>query len=131
MDRHITLLGILYLCYHIATLVAAFITWITFIGIGLISSSVLENVLEFIPYMPLGTLSMIGWLISALLLVVSLPGFIAGYGLIKFKPWSRMLAMIIAVFNLFSFPVGTALGVYALWVLLNPETIKLLSPKKK
>jgi len=127
MERHITLLGILFICYHTAVLVAAFIVWITFIGIGLISASALRHALDFIPYMPLGLLNFIGWFITIILLVVSLPGFIAGVGLIRFKSWSRILAMIVAVFNLFNFPIGTALGVYALWVLLSPESAKLLS----
>ena len=60
--------------------------------------------------------------IAVLLVVISLPGLIAGIGLLKFRPWARILAIIIGALHLLSFPFGTALGVYTLVVLLNAET---------
>jgi ABC-type glycerol-3-phosphate transport system permease component len=42
---------------------------------------------------------------------------LAGYSLLNRKPWGRMLAIVLAVLALFKFPVGTALGIYTLWVL--------------
>jgi len=47
--------------------------------------------------------------------------FVAGFSLLKRKPWGRILAIIFAVFALFKFPFGTALGIYTLWV-LAPNT---------
>jgi len=35
----------------------------------------------------------------------------------------------IAIVELLNFPLGTVLGVYALWVLLSPETDPLFSPR--
>ena len=60
--------------------------------------------------------------IASLLLVVSLPGIFAGIGLLKMRPWARIVAIIVGVLHILSFPFGTALGVYTLWVLLNAET---------
>ena len=131
MDRHITILGILFVCYHVAALFGSVMVLITFLGIGMISSGALRHTLDALPYMPLGILGMVGWLISGLMLLTSLPGLIAGIGLIRFKPWSRMLAMVIAVFTLFSFPIGTALGIYALWILLSNESIELFESTKE
>jgi len=55
-----------------------------------------------------------------------LPGIIAyavaGYGLLKYKSWARILAIILAILNLVLFPIGTLIGVYTLWVMLNGET---------
>jgi hypothetical protein len=42
---------------------------------------------------------------------------IAGYGLLNRAPWGRTLAIIAAIFALIKFPLGTALGIYTLWVL--------------
>jgi ABC-type glycerol-3-phosphate transport system permease component len=42
---------------------------------------------------------------------------LTGYALITRQPWGRVLAIIFAIFELFHFPVGTALGIYTLWVL--------------
>ena len=55
-----------------------------------------------------------------------LPGIIAyvaaGYGLLKYKSWARILAIILAILNLFLFPIGTALGIYTLVIMFNEET---------
>ncbi len=70
----------------------------------------------------------VGVFIVCLLLVLSIPGFIAGYGLLKFHSWARILAIILAVLNILSFPFGTALAIYALWVLLSAQTAPLFEP---
>lgn len=40
----------------------------------------------------------------------------------SFKPWARIAQIIISAFWLLSIPLGTALGLYVLWVLLNKDT---------
>jgi hypothetical protein len=55
-------------------------------------------------------------------MLLSLPGLIAGIGLVKFRPWARILGIVISALDLLSVPFGTALGVYGLWVLLSTET---------
>jgi hypothetical protein len=42
---------------------------------------------------------------------------IAGYGLLNRRPWGRIVAIIASILALFKFPIGTALGIYTLWVL--------------
>ena len=60
-----------------------------------------------------------------------LPGIIAyivaGYGLLKYKSWARILAIILAILNLILFPIGTALGIYTLVIMFNDETKALFS----
>ena len=53
--------------------------------------------------------------------MLSLPGFVAGYGLLKRRVWGRFLAIVVAVIDLFGIPVGTAIGIYGLWVLSDEE----------
>ena len=45
-----------------------------------------------------------------------------GAALRRREPRGRMSALALAVPNLFVLPFGTALGIYALWVLLHNET---------
>jgi hypothetical protein len=66
--------------------------------------------------------SAVGAAIACFLIVISLPGMLAGIGLLKLRPWGRIVAIIVGVLHILSFPLGTALGVYTLWVLLNVET---------
>jgi hypothetical protein len=46
---------------------------------------------------------------------------------LKYQQWGRILALVLAVLNLLAFPIGTALGSYTLWVLLNDEAELLFS----
>ncbi len=55
-------------------------------------------------------------------LVCSVLGFIAGIGLLHRASWARILAIILGVLALLDFPLGTALGVYTLWVLLSQDS---------
>jgi hypothetical protein len=57
----------------------------------------------------------------------ALPGLIAGYGLLTFKPWARIVGIVLSAIGLIYFPFGTVLGAYGLWVLLNKDTERLFS----
>jgi hypothetical protein len=69
----------------------------------------------------------IGGVIFLIIAILSLPSLICGIGLLQFKPWARILAIILSVLHLFSVPFGTALGVYGLWALLSPEAQTLFA----
>jgi hypothetical protein len=64
-------------------------------------------------------LAVLGTAFGVLMLVVGLPGFLAGYGLLKRKSWARMLALVLAILNLVNFPIGTAIAIYTFLVLLQ------------
>jgi hypothetical protein len=70
----------------------------------------------------------IGGFVFIVLLVLSLPGMIGGFGLLQFKSWARILVIVLSAFELLSVPFGTILGIYGLWVLLNRETEQLFQP---
>ncbi len=59
-------------------------------------------------------LGLLGLLVSAF----AIAGVIAGWGLLARQPWARMLAVILGCISLIHFPLGTALGIYTLWVLI-------------
>ncbi len=48
-------------------------------------------------------------------------GIVAGWGLLTLRPWARILTIVLAILGLFSFPFGTILSVYTLWVLFSNE----------
>jgi hypothetical protein len=72
-------------------------------------------------------LGAVGLFVCVLCLILSLPNLIAGYGLLKRRPWGRIVAIVVSALCLLSFPFGTAVGIYSLWVLLQPETQALLA----
>lgn len=71
-------------------------------------------------------IGVIGIAVGVFLLALSAPAIIGGLGLLKHRPWSRVLMIVVSCFHLLSVPFGTALGVYGLWVLLNEEARRLL-----
>lgn len=70
-------------------------------------------------------LAIAGTFIAIFLFVLSVPAIIGGWGMLKFRPWARILMIIVSALNLLHFPIGTALGVYGLIVLLNDDTRRL------
>lgn len=68
---------------------------------------------------PLAILVMVGLFTGGLMVALALPGFIAGIGLLRRKNWGRILAMVVGFFDLFSFPIGTAIAGYTFYVLLQ------------
>lgn len=71
-------------------------------------------------------IALIGTCIAVFLLLLAAPSLIGGWGLLRFRPWSRILMIVVSALHLFQVPLGTALGVYGLWVLVNDETRRIL-----
>lgn len=46
----------------------------------------------------------------------SVPTLISAYGLLTRKSWATLFALIVGCLKIFSFPIGTALGVYSIWI---------------
>ena len=65
---------------------------------------------------------------ALVLALVSVPCIVAGWGLLKHRRWARIIGIVVAALSLVRFPLGTAFGVYALWVLLSKRTEALFEP---
>jgi hypothetical protein len=59
---------------------------------------------------------------GVLTLVKAAASFLAGWGLLQREPWARILALVVAFIGLLNLPLGTALGIYTIWVLLPTES---------
>jgi len=73
-------------------------------------------------------LGIIGAIGFAFLALVSIPCVIGGVGLLKLRSWAQTLMIVMSVVSLLNFPIGTAVGIYGLWILLNKETKPLFRP---
>jgi len=118
MQQHVKILGWLHIAFGILGILAGIIGVGIFGGIaGLIAAT--DNSSDAATGMAI--MGVIGVVVLILALVLSIPGLIAGIGLLNWRPWARVLAIIISAFDLLHVPFGTALGIYGLWVLLSPE----------
>ncbi len=64
--------------------------------------------------------------IGTFALAISVPGILAAWGLLTHRPWARILTIIFCILNLLVFPIGTALAVYGLLIMFNPEAEQIL-----
>lgn len=111
IEGHLRTLGVLWMVVGGITLVPALI--LVFL------SSVVHIVIPFSDAIArdLGPLLML--VLGASLVFVGAGGLLVGWGLTNHQPWARIAAVVLGVLALFHPPLGTALGIYTLWVLLS------------
>jgi hypothetical protein len=117
MEKHITTVAALHIGLSIFGIIIGAFIFIFLTAIGFVSRD--EEALVI--------LAAIGTIVSIFLFVLSVPGIIGGIGLLKRKEWARILILVVSAIDLINIPIGTALGVYSIWVLVNDETVKLFS----
>lgn len=126
MQTHVKVLGVLHIVFGVLGVLIGVGIMVLFGGIA--SLVQMEGDPDAATAVPI--LGAIGGIVLVVLLVLSIPGIIAGAGLLSFKPWSRILMIVISILDLVNFPFGTALGVYGLWVLLTAEGARLFEPQR-
>ena len=119
MEKHITFVAILNITLSVLGLLFGGVLFAILVVSGLISGDPTA----------IGITTLIGVLIGFFFLITSIPGIIGGIGLLKHKSWARILLLIVAVLDLFNIPIGTVAGIYTIWVLMQEETMKILSAK--
>ncbi len=118
MDKHVDVISILWIVSgSLGILIAIFIFWF-FWAITIIPD--MGNEVSYI----LRLIATWGFIFLA---VFSVPEIIGGIGLLKRKEWGRILVLVVSFFNLISFPLGTALGVYSFIILLKEDTGRLFA----
>jgi hypothetical protein len=120
MREHVRILGYLHIVLGALGILGAVAVLVVFGGIAGIVGLASNHDPDALVAIPV--LGIVGAVIAIFVLLLSLPGLIAGVGLLKFQPWARILAIVLSALNLLNVPIGTALGVYGFWVLLRPET---------
>ena len=122
MEKHVNLLGILWITYGALNFFFSLFFFILFFGIS------------FIPQMEVEASIVFKVLAISILFIValfSIPTIIGGVWLMKRKEWARILILVFAFLNIFVFPIGTALSVYTLIILFNSEVIQLFKQEQK
>ena len=114
LEEHRRLLGILHLVYGGMHGLLAFVLIIAF---GIPAAVIVGNepgsgaVLAFVVFALLLAL-----LFSVLFLI---PPVVAGYGLLKHKPWARTASLVASIIEVLNFPFGTGLAAYNFWLLFG------------
>jgi len=115
---HIRLVGILWMAYSALHLVGGLVLII-------VAQTIFGRVIHIhngpppqVPVWLRPLLSFIGWVILA----KAAACFLAGWGSLQRQGWARTVALVVGFLALLNVPLGTALGVYTLWVLLPTQS---------
>jgi len=123
METHVNVVAILYLVFSALGILGSLVVLLIFGGAASIVGTTAVD--EPGARVAIPVLGAIGGFIVVLILIFSVPGLLAGWGLLQYQEWARILTIVLSVLNLLAFPFGTALGVYGLWTLLNQQTLPL------
>lgn len=121
MKKHITAVGAIHIGFGVVGLIAAFIVFVVLVGTGILVLSIEGD------QVPLTIMATVAVFVALILAIFSIPEIVGGIGVLKHKHWARYLILIIAVLNFFNIPVGTAVGIYSIWVLMQDETESLFT----
>jgi hypothetical protein len=66
-----------------------------------------------------GVMIVVAFVICAIVVVIGAVDLFTGSKIRKVAPIGRTLGIVLSILSLFSFPLGTALGIYGLWFLLG------------
>ena len=116
MKKHVTLVAAFQIGFSAMGLIAATVIFLVFAFAGTFVDDidVAGNVIKFI-----------GTVLPGFIMLGSVLGLIGGIGLLSFQKWARILVMIISAIGCFIFPIGTIIGIYSLWVLMQDDTTVL------
>ena len=117
MKAQVELLGLINLILGAFGALTGLTVMVLFFGIAPITRDAVASMVLLI----------VGSIGGVWMLAFAIPSIVAGIGLLKKKSWARILTLILGVFALFSFPIGTLIAIYTFWVLLQPESEQLLS----
>ncbi len=121
METHVRVAGWLRILWSAGGLIVAILVLLFFTGLGAAVGVTGDNESRAaVPW-----IMSVGIFISMIFGLLALPGLVTGWGLLTYRPWARVLDIALSVFDLVHVPLGTALGAYSIWVMLQPETVEL------
>ena len=115
MEKHINIVAALQIGLSIFGIIAGIIILVV---LSLVGGFVDDRDASFV-------LHLVGGILSFFMFLLSVPGIIAGIGLLGKKEWARILTLILSVLNLMNVPIGTAVGAYSIWALVQDETVAI------
>ncbi len=116
MEKHINVIGALWIVYGAIDLIVSFVVFSILFGISFIPDMGVEAPI---------ILRLVAIFTFFLITIFAVPDIIGGIWLMKRKEWARIMILALAFLNLIVFPFGTALGIYSLVILFKNETVQL------
>lgn len=115
MRKTVTVLGTIHIAWGVLGLLVATVLYIILIAAGVISGD----------YEAERITSLVASSIFFPMMVLSIPAIIGGIGMLRYRPWARMLILVLSFFHLLLVPFGTVLGIVTIKYLLEKDIIRL------
>lgn len=115
MNKEIRTVGFLHIGYGVWEALGAVIVLVFTVGVGFLVREVADA------REPLPILTAVGLPIALLLGGMATLEIVGGWGVLRLQGWARYLVMVLSGLDLFSLPIGTAVGVYSLMTLTKDE----------
>ena len=131
MQKHVKLVAILNIVYRSTMIIGSFVLFLLAGLFGRLMDFLErrgELHTEDVPREILDIIPVLFVVIGVIIFVFSVVAIVGSIGLLKGKEWGRITVIVISFFNLIHVPLGTTLGIYSLWVLLNDEIVRLFNP---
>ena len=123
--EHVRILAVLNIVMGSLGLLLGICFLLFFGGLGVFAS--LAGKSDPDAFMAIPVMGAVGGIVFVALFVFAAPQIIGGIGLLKGQGWARILMIVFSALGLLSVPIGTAMGIYGLWVLLNDETARMFA----
>ena len=121
METHTKVLGVLNIVSGVLGLCIALVLVLVFGGVSALVAA--EGDADAFVAVPI--IGLTGMMVVLFTVALSLPSIVIGWGLYRLRPWSRIAGIVLSIVSLISFPFGTILGVYGLWVLFSKDGQRL------
>ena len=120
MKKHVTAVGAIQIAFGVLGLIGAFVVFFA-----------LNFARGFVDHDEIATmvLRFVGSILPLIIGLGSTLGLIGGIALLSYQSWARILVIVVAALGCLNIPIGTLVGVYSIWVLMQDETVKLFKAK--
>ena len=121
METHVKILAILNIVNGVLNLMG---TLVLIVAFGIAFGAVRGDADAAIA---LPIIGLTGSALVACTAIMTVLSFVVGFGLLRYRPWARTAGIILSILSLFVIPLGTALGIYGMWVLFSKDGERLFA----
>jgi hypothetical protein len=123
MATHVKVVAVLFVVLGVLGLFGAFLSSMAF---GL-AAAIIGASHDADAALGLTVVGLTGVALTLFLIFASIPSIICGWGLLRLRPWARILGIILGALALIKIPIGTIFGAYVLFVLFHKDSETLFA----
>ncbi|TKG88613.1 hypothetical protein EYV94_26795 [Puteibacter caeruleilacunae] len=121
MDKHISAVAYIHMGLAILGVVFGGLLMFILFGTSLIANALPATI----------ALNLIAIIIGIFVVFKNMVTIVGAIGLLSRKNWGRIMILVISALDILCIPVGTAIGVYSFWTLLNEESVEIITGKSR